>query len=671
MFKFMIKKGHQKQKGTGFFHRAPCNGRIQINMNIRELANLAGVSVSTVSKIMNNKDSSISASTRERVLRIAKEYNYQPYASVIEKDVRTLTLGILFRSSQSINMTLNGILDTAQRSGYTIILRESNCDPEMEFKNISILCSHRIDGILWEPVNEDSLQHAGHFSEQHIPYVIFNSSIPDATNIDYETLGYQATETLIRLGHRNIACLCTPGTRAESFSTGYKQCLFHNQIPLDQELIFQEINNAFIQKISSHSISGIVNSHYNTAISLCDAINVLRYEMPYDISLISLRDDFRRKQDYLKISTFTIPHYEYGQYLCHKLISEIEKSEDPALAFPVSVTLDNEYSIGIPYDSRSKKIVVIGSINIDNYLKVDTLPHTGKTVSSSTTSSYVGGKGINEAVGVSKLGHRVSLIGSVGNDADSEMIFRTLKAYNIDSIGTKRHSGYRTGQAYIFVQNDGDSMISIMSGANEALMDQDFHALERIFDNTAYCLIQTEIPMKAVVNACSFARERGIRTILKPAACSFLPEELLCNVNIIVPNQDEINEICPFQGNHSKQADYLLDHGVQTVIITLGADGCYVKNADFSDYFPALPFDSVDSSGACDAFISALSSYLLYGYDLKSAVKIASYAAGFSITRQGTVPALIDRNTLESYILQREPALLKRESISVLSYQSI
>lgn len=628
-------------------------------MNIRELSRLAEVSVSTVSKIMNNKDDSISASTRERVLRIAKEYNYQPYASVMEKDIRTLTLGILFRCSQSINMTLNGILDTAQNLGYSIILRESNLDPEMEFKNISILYSHRIDGIIWEPVNEDSFKHAAYISELHIPYIIFNSANADSINIDYNGLGYQATETLIRLGHSSIACIVTPDSRAESFSNGYKQCLFHNQIPLDQDLIFEEINDTFIQKISSRSISGIVNSHYNTAISLCDAINTLHYEMPYDISLISLKDDFRRKQDYPKISTFTIPHYEYGQYLCRKLITEIEKSEDIITTFCIPASLDNEYSIGIPYDSRSQKIVVIGSINIDNYLKVDTLPHTGKTVSSSITSSYVGGKGTNEAVGVSKLGHRVSLIGSVGNDADSETIFRMLKSYNIDSIGVKRHSGYKTGQAYIFVQNDGDSMISIMSGANDALDEQDFNTTERLFDNTAYCLIQTEIPMKIVKNACIYAKKRGIRTILKPAACGILPEELLQNIDILVPNQDEINEICPFSGDIDKQADYFLEHGVQTVIITLGADGCYLKNADFSDYFPALPFDSVDSSGACDAFISALSSYLLYGYDIISAIKIASYAAGFSVTRQGTVPALIDKNTLESYILQREPDLLK------------
>lgn len=630
-------------------------------MNIRELAELAGVSVSTVSKIMNNKDGSISASTRERVLQIAKEYNYQSYSSVMERDSRTLTLGVLFRSSASMNMTLNGILEAAQASGYTVMLRESRGETGEESKNISVLCSHRVDGILWEPVNEDSLECRGYFAERGIPCIIFNSPHPDSVNINYEKLGYLATQMLLGLDHTGIACILTPGTRTEAFAAGYKRCLFNNHIPLDEELIFQDTDSLLIQKISSHSVSGIVNSHYATAIRLYDAIHVLHYELPYDISLISLRDDSRAKSEYPPISTLTIPHYEYGKYMCDRLISLLEKTQEPVRTFDRAIALDNGDSIGIPYNSRAKRIAVIGSINIDNYLGVDTLPHTGKTVSSSVSAVYVGGKGANEAVGVSRLGHRVSLIGRVGNDADSDLIFGTLKNYGVDPVGVKRCTGYKTGQAYIFVQKDGNSMISIMSGANGALTAQSLYENERLFEHTAYCLIQTEIPIGTVTEACKMAKRHSVTTILKPAACGILKRELLENVDIIVPNHEEIEEICPIRNDLEKQADYLMEQGVKTVIITLGAEGCFVKTEGFSEYFPALPFDTVDASGACDAFISALASYLLYGYSLKKAVRIATCAAGFSVTREGIVPALIDKNTLESYIRQREPRLLDQK----------
>lgn len=628
-------------------------------MNIRELAKLAGVSVSTVSKIMNHKDESISQTTRDRVLKIAKEYNYQSYSSMLDKDIKTLTLGVIFRTPANISTILTGILEKAQTLGYSIMLRESGNDPEKEFRNISVLVSHHVDGIIWEPVNEDSLKHCEYLASHNTSYVLFNSPNAASYNIDYEALGRKSTQTLIDMGHTSIACVLTPGTRTEAFSNGYKQCLFFNHIPLDEELIFHNVDRTLIQKISSHMVSGIVNSHYSAAVSLYDAISVLHYELPYDISLISLKHDSPEKSDYPRISTFTIPYYKYGKYLCGKLIHDIEKKKDSYPDFNIDISLDNEYSIGIPYHSRSGKIAVIGSINIDNYLKVDKLPHTGKTVSSSTSAMYVGGKAVNEAIGISKLGHHVALIGRVGNDTDSDRIYTELKNYGIDPVGVSRCSGYRTGQAYIFVQGDGNSMISIMSGANEALTESSLSENERLFENTAYCLIQTEIPIDTVLEACKIAKKHGICTILKPAACGILPPELLKNIDIIVPNHEEIDEICPIKNNLEKQAQYLLDSGVGTVIITMGAEGCYLKNSELSEYFSALPFDSVDASGACDAFISALASYLLYGYPLLNAVKIASYAAGFSVTREGVVPSLVDKNTLESYILQREPDLLK------------
>ncbi len=627
-------------------------------MNIRELAELAGVSASTVSKIMNNKDSSISPSTRERVLQIAKQYNYQSYSSLLDKGTTTLTLGIVFRSASSINMTLNGILKAAQDSGYTVMVRESGDDLEKEARNISVLCSHHVDGIIWEFVGQESSEQLQVLSQYEIPFVIFNSDYEDAINIDYEELGYNAVQTLIDAGHTGIACISPPGSGAAAFAEGYRKCLFQNHIPLEKGMIYDQINSNLTHKISAHSISGIVSSRYEAAASLYDAVRGLRYELPYDISLVSLRGDSWEKSIFRPISTFTIPHYEYGEYLCNRLVSVIERGEIPTPAFSKSATLDNEDSIGIPYNNHSKKIAVIGSINIDNYLKMSVLPRTGKTVNSSLSASYVGGKAINEAVGAAKLGHRVSVIGRVGNDVDSDLVFRELNAHGIDAIGVKRCSGYRTGQAYIFVQSDGDSMISIMSGANEALTPQDIFEVERIFENAAFCLIQTEIPMETVIEACRIARKHGAQTILKPVACGVLSTELLGNVDIIVPNAEEINAICPFDGDMDEQAEYLLDQGVGAVIVTLGAEGCFVKTRQGAERFAAVQFDVIDASGAADAFISALAAYLLGGHTLHEAVRIAAYAAGFSISREGVTPSLIDKNTLEAYIMQREPELL-------------
>lgn len=628
-------------------------------MNIRELAKLAGVSASTVSKIMNNKDSSISPSTRERVLQIAKQYNYQSYSSLIEKGTTTLTLGVIFRDTLSMNLTLDGILHAAQNAGYTILLRESGNDPERETQNISVLCSHHVDGLIWEFVSKESERNIPFLEKNEIPAVIFHSEHGNAVNIDYEELGHQAAQTLADAGHTAIACIKAPIPGREAFTAGYRRCLFENRISLEEDLVFDQIDGPLMQKIASHTISGVVSAHYETAARLYDAVRKLRYELPYDVSLVSLRNESMEPDVLRQLSTFTIPHFAYGEYLCQRLIGEIEKGETSLQGFHKTALLDSENTVGIPYSSRSQKITVVGSINIDNYLKMDALPRTGMTVSSSLSASYVGGKAVNQAIGAAKLGQRVSLIGRLGNDVDSDTVYRALNIMNVDSLGVKRCSGYKTGQAYIFVQRDGDSMISILSGANEALQPQDIQASARVFENTAFCLVQTEIPMETVMETCRIAKAHGAQTILKPVACGVLPEELLRHVDILVPNETELHAICPGASDLEAQAAHLINAGVGTVIVTLGAKGCFVKTAQDAAYFPAVPSDVVDASGAADAFISALASYLLEGRSLHAAVKIASHAASFAIAREGVTPALVDKNTLESFVMQREPELLQ------------
>ncbi len=628
-------------------------------MNIRELAKLAGVSASTVSKIMNNKDSSISPSTRERVLQIAKQYNYQSYSSLIEKGTTTLTLGVVFRSASTMNLTLDGILHAAQEAGYTILLRESGNDSEREAQNLSVLCSHHVDGLIWEFVNKDSEKNIPFLERHEIPTVIFHSEHGNAVNIDYEEAGRQAALTLVNAGHTAIACINAPVPGREAFTNGYQKCLFENHIPLDEAFIFAQIDGQLMQKIASHTISGVVSAHYETAARLYDAVRKLRYELPYDVSIVSLRDESITPDVLRQLSTFTIPHYAYGEYLCERLVGQIERGENTPPAFRRAIQLDSESTVGIPHNSHSKKITVVGSINIDNYLKMDALPRTGMTVSSSLSASYVGGKAINQAIGAARLGQRVSVIGRLGNDVDSDTVYRALNMAGVDSMGVKRCSGHKTGQAYIFVQRDGDSMISILSGANATLLPQDIREAGRVFENAAFCLVQTEIPIETVAETCRIARKHGAQTILKPVACGELPADLLRNVDILIPNRAELDAICPAAGDLESQAAQLLDAGVGTVIVTLGTEGCFLKTAQESAYFPAVPFDVVDASGAADAFISALASYLLEERSLHTAIRIASYAAGFTISREGVTSSLVDKNTLESFIMQREPELLQ------------
>ncbi|MBS6396871.1 MAG: LacI family DNA-binding transcriptional regulator [Clostridiales bacterium] len=623
-------------------------------MTIKEIARLAGVSISTVSKIMNQKDEGISQETRERVLKIAKEFHYSPHSSAFAGGNKTFLLGVLIHSADA-GQALDGILEEAREHGYTVLISRGDGSNESEYRGISALCRYQADAVLWEPVNEDSMQYAASFQAASIPCLRFHPVLESDVFLDFEGLGYAATSSLAAAGHQETACLLSPCIWTDSFLTGYKRCLFDAGLSFRESRVFQEVNDALLQDIADHRITGIVCSHFAAALKLYGELNRIHCQLPHDVSLVSLRRD-EQENAFSRISAIPIPYRAYGQHLCRQMIHYAEHKE-PFRQFLTSPAPDSSVTIGAPFSRQQKKLLVVGSINIDHYMKMDEFPVSGRAVLTSDPSQYPGGKGINQAIGSSRLGAQVALIGMTGNDADSGSIFSVLEEYSIDSGGVCRCPDAATGKAYIFLQRDGDSMISILPGANECLTASYIRRQDALFRQGSCCLMQTEVPQQALIEAGRLARHHGMRTILKPAACSFLEPELLKYTDILVPNLDEVNLLCP-EKSLSEQAEQFLALGVKTVIITLGADGCYLKTQQEEQYFPAADFTAVDNTGAGDAFICALAVYLQTGYSMTDAIRIATCAAGFSISREGVVPALIDRHTLESYIRQKEPGLL-------------
>lgn len=628
-------------------------------MNIREIAKLAGVSVSTVSKVINNKADSIRPETRERVLQIAKEHHYTPYASVILPKLRTFQIGVVLRRFEESGSILSGILSAARSSGYTVGIAETGDDPAEELRAAEAFCQNQADVVLIE-ASEHSDGALQALSEAGIPFLCFHSEHPDAFNINYGYLGYYAVQSLLDCGHRSIACVLADKARTPGFFKGYKRCLFDNELPFQEEYVFHDVNEMLFELISARKLSAVVCSHYSDALRLFALCADFHCRTPEDFSLISLKDDCRTEASYPRISAYPVPHAEFGRFLFGKAVAIAEGAALDPSPFSVGVSLDCNATIDAPPAVRSSRITVVGSINVDHYLNVSALPTSGNAVRSTRSSVYPGGKATNEAIGAAKLGHAVSLLGNVGDDTDANLIFSALLAHGVDTAGLSRCPGLPTGKAYIIVEAGGDSLVSILSGASEQLRPEGLRLRRSAFQHSAFTLINTEIPMDTVLEACRLTHETGGKTIVKPAACTALPEDLLPEIDILIPNRREMDELLPGPGNLSEKASFFLSNGVKTVIVTLGAEGCFLKTETLERYFPAAEFLSVDNTGAADAFIAALASYLLYGYSLQKAIRIATYAAGFCITREGTVPALIDRNSLEACILRKEPELLDK-----------
>lgn len=630
-------------------------------MTIKEIANLAGVSISTVSKIINNKDQNINPETRSRVLKIVKEYNYTPYSNV--KNISTaknFLIGVLLKEGSQTNLMLNGILHTAQEQGYSILLYDSGNSEELELKHITSLCKNHVDGVIWEPVSEQSEQYERHFAEYNIAVCYINGYSDRFFSIDFAQMGYVLTRKLLDYKHTRLACLLKEKSqRSALVLEGFKKCLYENQIPYNEKMELYISDQDYFTKIINYEISGIVSSHFASSLMLYEQMERLHYYIPSDLSLVSLKDDVREGISFPHISSVKIPYREFGQYVCRDLINKCEKRE-LALEhlFAAPYIFDNEESLEPPPFMRVKKIVVVGSINLDVTFNVDWLPQAGRTTTILNSNTTAGGKGANQAVGAAKLGREVTLIGEIGNDADAAFLFDTLEQENVTTQGVHRDLTAQTGKAYIYIENSGESAVTILSGANGNLSAAGIRKRQYLFENAGYCLLATEIPIETVIEAAKTAKEYGVKNILKPAALKSIPEELLALTDIFIPNRKEAAALCPNGDTVEERAQYFLEKGVGTVIITLGEDGCYLRTADREKYFPAADFVAIDATGGADAFICALASCLSEGFSLDRSIRIATYAAGFCVSRQGVVPALVDRNTLETHISKVEPGLL-------------
>lgn len=632
-------------------------------MTIREIAELAGVSTSTVSKIMNNKAQSIHPETRERVLKIAKEYHYTPYSTVKSiSQAKTFLLAVLLRSSGKANQLATGIVHAAQQHGYSVLIFDSQNDPLLELRHITTICQKHADGVLWEPVSPESTRQEHHFQDQDICFLYFNErTLPSAFTIDFTQMGYALTQKLIDNRHTRIACLMKPDNRrSQLVLEGFQKCLFDNQIPYDRQAELFISQTDYCLRLINNKATGIVSSHFAAALALYEQLDQLHYNIPSDFSLVSLKNDISDAASFPHISGIEIPYRKFGFFLCEQLIQACEKKESSAseVLYTPSCHFGSEDSIDMPSSLRSKKIAVVGSINIDNTFNVEALPQSGKTTQILNSSVTLGGKGANQAIGAARLGHEVSLLGVLGSDLDSSFAINALSSENIPTNGIFRDTGAQTGKAYIYIEKDGESTISILSGANALLSEERILQRRHLFKNVGYCLFSAETSSAAILEAARLGHHYGAKNIIKPCLIRQFPEELIPYTDILIPNRKEATALCPQYSSVPEQADYFFQLGIPTVIITLGHKGCYLRTKDVSRQFPAVQVTAVDTTGGADAFISALASYLTDGTALEKAVQIALCAASFCVTRQGVFPALVDKNTLESYIGRVNPELL-------------
>lgn len=291
-----------------------------------------------------------------------------------------------------------------------------------------------------------------------------------------------------------------------------------------------------------------------------------------------------------------------------------------------------------------KKTVVVGSINRDYTFKLDHLPEMGETILSRETYVSTGGKGANQATALAKLGADVTMIGAVGDDDSGKQVIHSLKDYGIHNEYILVKPGVQTGSAYICVDKYAHNTIVVNPGANAVMKPADVAQLQDKIMGADYCLMQLEIDPEVVECVARICRENNVKVVLNPApAVENLPEDLLQNVDYLIPNETELEILTGRKVNPetvTEAGNILIGKGVKALIVTMGEHGSYYIDSKRNFFVPAVKTKAVDTTAAGDSYIGALLSGLSRDKDIEEAMKFASAVASITVSRQGAADSI-------------------------------
>ena len=300
-------------------------------------------------------------------------------------------------------------------------------------------------------------------------------------------------------------------------------------------------------------------------------------------------------------------------------------------------------------ESARAEVVVVGSINLDLVVDVETIPVAGETVLGGDLRRIPGGKGANQAVAAARLGRRVAMVGRVGDDDAGSILRAALTSAGVDTTNLRTNHDTPSGTALIAVGADGDNTIVVSPGANGRFSAADVVEAAEVVGAAAVVLLQLEVPLEAVEAAVSCARGLVVLNPA-PAPAAPLPPDVLDRVDVLVPNQTELATMAGHAGlsaigDVDPATAVALARGlpVAAVVVTLGAAGAMVVTPTEATHVPAPAVEPVDTTAAGDAFCAALADALVDGADLVGAARWAVRVGAAATLRPGAQPSLPTR----------------------------
>lgn len=299
-----------------------------------------------------------------------------------------------------------------------------------------------------------------------------------------------------------------------------------------------------------------------------------------------------------------------------------------------------------------KNICVIGSLNMDLVVNVDKMPKPGQTIIGSNFKEVPGGKGANQAVAMARLNGNVSMIGKVGEDGFGQTLINALKNDKVDTTYIKTTKG-ATGVALITVDNNAQNSIVVSPGANFEVKEEDIDSNIEAIENSDIVVLQLETPLNTIKYALKKSKELNKYTILNPAPAVKLDDEIIKNVDLLTPNETELEIISGVsietEEDIQKAAQIMIEKGVKELIVTLGSKGSLYINKEKSIFKKAYKVEAVDTTAAGDSYTGALAVALSKDKNIEEAMDFASKVGALSVLKEGAQSSLPTLEDVENF----------------------
>lgn len=285
-------------------------------------------------------------------------------------------------------------------------------------------------------------------------------------------------------------------------------------------------------------------------------------------------------------------------------------------------------------------VTVVGSINADLLVALDSIPAPGETVLGHDGHIAPGGKGANQALAARLAGADTAMVGAVGSDAFAEPALALLRAAGVRLDAVTSIEG-PTGIAVVMTDAAAENSIAVVPGANGSMTPELVQAAAADISGADVVVVQGELPPPCVTQAAELTRGRLLVNLAPVVA---LDAEVLRRADPLVVNEHEAAGALALLGGAAREDERglvqaLLDAGARSVVLTVGSRGSLLGTADGIEQISSPVVEAVDTVGAGDAYAGSLAARLASGDDLATAARFASRYAAATVTKPGAQPS--------------------------------